>query len=129
MTTVNRRGKRTRLYETAIAALLTETTIEKAAMKCNVSYSTIGRWMKEPEFIALYNDAKQNLLESVKNSLRQLGEKAVGALNDAMTGGPVVSTGDKLNASKFVLDKLLAFEITDSLNVRLQQLESSNEAE
>jgi Helix-turn-helix domain of transposase family ISL3 len=128
MTTINRRGKRTRLYETAIAALLTETTIEKAAQKCAVSYSTIGRWMKEPEFIALYNSAKQNILESVKNQLRQLGTKAVTTLSDAIDNATVL-TSDKLNASKFVVDRILEFEVTDSLNLRIQQLESSNEAD
>jgi hypothetical protein len=128
MTTINRRGKRTRLYETAIAALLTETTIEKAAQKCAVSYSTIGRWMKEPEFISMYNEAKQNILESVKNQLRQLGTKAVTTLNDAIDNATVL-TSDKLNASKFVIDRILEFQVTDELNVRIQQLESSSEAD
>jgi hypothetical protein len=128
MTTINRRGKRTRLYETAIAALLTETTIEKAAQKCAVSYSTIGRWMKEPDFIKMYDAAKQNILESVKNQLRQLGTKAVTTLNDAIDNA-TVDTGDKLKASKFVIDRILEFEVTDSLSVRIQQLESTSEAD
>ena len=122
------RGKRTRLYESAIAALLTETTVKNAATKCGISYSTLQRWMLEAEFQKLYNDAKNELLQSVKNQLRQLGTKAVATLNDSIDDR-AVATNDKLSASKFVIDRILEFEVTDSLNVRLQALEASNEAE
>jgi len=57
MTIAKTRSKRVRLYETAIAALLTETTINKASAKCGISVSTMGRWMKEPAFQKLYNGA------------------------------------------------------------------------
>jgi Helix-turn-helix domain of transposase family ISL3 len=122
------RGKRTRLYESAVAALLTETTVKNAAAKCSISYSTLQRWMLEPEFLKLYNDAKNELLQSVKNQLRQLGTKAVATLNDAIDDR-TVATNDKLSASKFVIDRILEFEVTDSLNVRLEALENSNEAD
>jgi hypothetical protein len=126
--TSTKRGKRKRLYESAVASLLTETTVKNAAAKCNVSYSTLQRWMLEPEFQKLYSDAKQNILESVKNQLRQLGTKAVGTLNTAIDD-VTVDTNDKLSASKFVIDRILEFEVTDELNVRIQQLENSNEAD
>jgi len=128
MTIAKTRSKRVRLYETAIAALLTETTINKASAKCGISVSTMGRWMKEPAFQKLYNGAKQNILESVKNQLRQLGEKAVGALNTAIDD-VTVTTSDRLNASKFVVDRILEFEVTDELAARIQQLEASSEVD
>jgi hypothetical protein len=113
------RSKRTRLYQSAVASLLTESTVKNAALKCNISYSTLQRWMLEPEFIKLYTDAKNDLLQSTKNQLRQLSEKAVATLSDAMDGGAMVATNDKLSASKFVLTKILDFEITDSVTARI----------
>jgi hypothetical protein len=40
-----------------------------------------------------------------------------------------VDTSDKLNASKFVIDRILDFEITDDLNARIAAIEDGNSDE
>jgi hypothetical protein len=122
---VTRRGKRKRLYEQAVAALLSSTDCKAAAASCGISYSTLLRWQSEPEFTKLYSDAKRDVLESVKNNLRQLGVKAVGTLSHTIDN-LAVDTSDKLNASKFVIDRILNFEITDDLNARIAAIEDGN---
>jgi hypothetical protein len=125
--TTAKRGKRRRLYEQAVAALLSSTDCKAAAASCGVSYSTLLRWQQEPEFIKLYNDAKRDILEGVKNGLRQLGMKAVGTLNTSIDD-TTVATSDKLNASKYVLNCLMAMEITEDLASRIAAIEGEANA-
>ena len=48
-----------RKKEDAIAALLTNRTIEEAAKSLDIAAKTLLRWMKEPEFDAAYRAAKK----------------------------------------------------------------------
>ena len=126
--TVTRRGKRRRLYEQAVAALLSSTDCKAAAASCGISYSTLLRWQQEPEFQKLYGDAKRDILEGVKNNLRQLGVKAIRTFNTSLDD-VTVDTGDKLNASKFVIDRILDFELTDDLAARIAAIEGNATSE
>ena len=110
------------MYEQAVAALLSSADCKAAAARCGISYSTLLRWQQEPEFIKLYNDAKRDILEGVKNGLRQLGMKAVSTL-DTSIDDAAVATSDKLNASKYVLNCLLSMEITEDLASRIAAIE------
>jgi hypothetical protein len=121
-------NKKSRLYETAIAALLAEPTIAKAAARCGVSVSTMKRWMQDEQFIKLYRDSKALVLDTVKNQLRQLGEKAVATLGDVIDSKGAADS-DKINCAKFVVNSLLSFEVTDALTVRLADLERNNSEE
>jgi hypothetical protein len=49
-----------RKKEEAIAALLLQPTVEKAALAINVGTKTLGRWMKLPEFAAAYRKARHD---------------------------------------------------------------------
>ena len=122
--TIKRKGKRRRLYEQAVSSLLSSKDCKAAAANCGISYSTLLRWQHEPAFQKLYNDAKQEILESVKNQIRQLGLNAVRKMGDVISD-VTVDTNEQLNASKYVIDRILQFEITDGLTLRLDQLESS----
>jgi hypothetical protein len=48
-----------RKMEDAVAALLTQRSIEEAARSVGISTRTMLRWMKEPEFDAAYRAAKR----------------------------------------------------------------------
>jgi len=48
-----------RKKEDAIAALLTQRTVEEAAKSLNIATKTLLRWMKEPEFDAAYRAARR----------------------------------------------------------------------
>jgi DNA-binding MurR/RpiR family transcriptional regulator len=121
----SRKGKRRRLYESAVAAMLSSKNVTEAAEACGISYSTLNRWQQEPEFQKLYSDAKRDILESVKNNLRQLGMKAVGTLSNTIDA-PFEDTSNRLNASKFIISKLLDMELTDDLAARIAAIEGGN---
>jgi hypothetical protein len=48
-----------RKLEEAVAAMLTQRTVEEAARSVGISTATLMRWQKEPEFDAQYRQAKR----------------------------------------------------------------------
>jgi hypothetical protein len=52
--------KRSRRGEAAIAALLTEPTIEAAAAKARISVRTLKYWLRQPRFQAAYRQARRD---------------------------------------------------------------------
>ena len=48
-----------RKMEAAIAALLTQRNIDEAAKAAGISTRTLMRWLKVPEFLAAYREARR----------------------------------------------------------------------
>jgi hypothetical protein len=118
--TPERGGKRLRQEEGAIAALLSEPTIEAAARKARVGERTLLRWMAEPEFKAQYRAARRSVVEGAIGRLQQAATQAVDSLTKNLTCGiPAVEVG----AAKAVLDQAIkAVELVD-LAERVEALE------
>ncbi len=72
--------KQSRKQEQAIAALLTEPTLEKAARAAGVSESTLRRWLQEPGFQNTYRTARGELVERTLARLIQASGKAIATL-------------------------------------------------
>src|SRR5262249_4592278 len=83
------------------AALLTEPTIEAAAAKAQVGYSTLKAWLREPAFAAAYAAARQDTLERTVAGLLHISGSAVAALQRALTSGV---TRDEIRGAVVVLD-------------------------
>jgi hypothetical protein len=121
--TPERGGKRLRQEDAAIAALLSEPTIEAAARKAGVGERTLLRWLAEPAFKAQYRAARRSVVESAVGRLQQAATQAVDALVKNLTCGiPAVEVG----AAKSVLDQALkAVELVD-LAERIEALEQAS---
>jgi DNA-binding MurR/RpiR family transcriptional regulator len=117
-------SKRLRKEEAAITGLLTEPTIEAAAVKAGVSESTLVRWLQEPAFKAEYRAARRSVVESAVGRLQQAASQAVDALARNLSCGiPAVEVG----AAKAVLDQAIkAVELID-LAERVESLEQASE--
>jgi hypothetical protein len=74
-------AKLDRRQEQAIAALLTEATVEDAARKARVAYSTLKGWLQLPEFQAAFRAARAALLERTVAMLLRSCAKAVARLD------------------------------------------------
>jgi len=70
-------AKLERRQEAAIAALLSEPTVEAAARKAKVAYSTLKGWLRLPEFQAAYRQARADVLERTVSCLLATCGKAV----------------------------------------------------
>jgi hypothetical protein len=67
----------TRRQDQAIAALLTQPTLAKAAAECGVGERTLRRWTKEPLFAAAYQEARRQFLEMSLGRLQRASGRAV----------------------------------------------------
>jgi hypothetical protein len=72
--------KLSRKQDGAIAALLTEPTIEAAAVKAGVSESTLKNWLKREQFQLAYRAARQTVLERTVGRLLALSTEALATL-------------------------------------------------
>ena len=116
--------KRDRLEDRALAALLSEPTVEAAATKVGVSESTLLRWMAESVFRGRLRAARRAVVEGAIGRLQQAATEAVDTLRRNLRCGiPAVEVG----AARSILDQALrATELLD-LAERVEQLERASE--
>src|SRR5262245_36810844 len=79
--------KLTRRQEAAVAALLSEPTVEKAAKKVGVSEKTLRNWSRDPAFQELLSQARLAILERTIGRVLMTQEKAVETLEKNLTCG------------------------------------------
>lgn len=91
-----------RKKQEAIAALVSQRTVEEAARVAGLSAQTLYRWMKIPAFEAAYSEARQALFRQALGRLQQASGTAVTVLLKVMydAGAPA---SDRLRAADRVL--------------------------
>ena len=115
-----------RKQEEAIAALLSQRSIEDAARACGVGTRSLIRWLKLPEFNTAYRDARRAAVSQSVARLQQATGAAVSTLLKVMVD-PNTPASTKVRAADSVLDhSAKAIEIED-LEVRLTELERAAE--
>src|SRR5262245_14449558 len=103
--------KSNRKREEALAALLSTTSIEKAAQKAGLSERTLHNWLTEPEFLAAYRQARRQVVEGAVSRLQKATGAAVRCLKRNLTCGNV---GAEIRAALGILDHALkAVEVMD----------------
>jgi hypothetical protein len=109
-----------RKQEQAIAALLELPTIDRAADKVGVSEKTLRNWLKVPEFLTAYRDARRQVVEESVALLQRLAAVGVTALHRNLTcGKPAV----EVSAACAILDRSLrGVELLDLVE-RVEELE------
>lgn len=80
-----RKGKFGRTHEAAIAALLIEPTIERAAAACGVGEKTLRRWLARPDFVERYRAARQEILTATVGELQRGALDAARVLRELLT--------------------------------------------
>jgi hypothetical protein len=94
--------KWSRKQEQAVAALLTEATVQQAAAKAGVSHSTLKRWLSEPDFRAAYRWARRELVEGAVGRVQAATGLAVDTLVAVARSG--ARDGDRVRAAVALLD-------------------------
>jgi hypothetical protein len=116
----------TRKQEQAIAALLTETTIEAAATVCGVSLRTLKRWLADDGFQREYRAARRHLVERATGRLREAMGRAVKVLDEVAADKEAASAARVTAASRIIELGLRSHEVED-LQERLERLEREME--
>jgi hypothetical protein len=94
--------KLTRKQDQAIGALLTEQTITAAAEQAGVGEATLRRWLKLPEFIAAYREARRESMEKATAQLQASGWAAATTLVRLLGAD---SESVRLRAAMAILDQ------------------------
>ena len=120
--------KYTRRHEAALAALLSEPTMEAAARKTGVSISTMSRLMEIPEFQEKYRQARRDSVSAATCALQRHAAGAVATLA-AVMDNPEAPPAVRVSAARAVLELAYrAVEVEDVL-ARLDALEQARTEE
>lgn len=120
-------GKLSSRQERAILALLTEASVEAAAIAAKVGGRTLHRWLKEDVmFIAAYRAARAAAVSQTIGRLQQASSEAVNTLTDVMrdTDAPAPA---KVAAARIVLEMAVRNTEIGELQRRVAELEQSHE--
>jgi hypothetical protein len=104
----------------AIAALLSESTIGKAAAVAGVSEKTLHRWLDDSTFRAALQDAEGKLIDGVSRFLLSGQTKALRVLSELMENAN--DTNRRLSAIAW-LDLTIKMRELNDIEERLSRLE------
>jgi transposase-like protein len=116
-----------RKKEEAIAALLTQQTIENAARSIGIGVSTLLRWQKDPEFDAGYRAAQRAAYRQTTARLQQASPAAATVLTKLMVDSNTPASVRARTADSVLSHAAKAIEIQD-LEARVAELERATEA-
>jgi hypothetical protein len=116
-----------RKKEEAIAALLSQTSVDQAARVAGVAAKTLMRWLQMPEFKAAYHKARRDAFGQATSRLQQASGAAVSTILKIMLDkdAPVAS---RLRAAESVVDKAAKAIEIEEIEARVSELERAAEA-
>ena len=116
-----------RKKEDAIAALLSQPSVEQAARVANIGTRTLVRWLQNPEFQAAYHKARREAFGQATVRLQQASGAAAATLLKIMVDSNAPPS-TRVRAAESVLDHAAkAIELED-IEVRLSRLEQAQES-
>jgi hypothetical protein len=114
--------KLARKQEAAIAALLSQRTVEDAARVAGIGTRTLFRWLELPEFREAYLQARRQAFGQASARLQQATGAAVSVLLSPMLDAKAPAAS-RIRAAHSVLDLAAKALELDDIEVRLRQLE------
>ena len=120
--------KFTRKKEEAIAALLSQRSVEDAARVIGVATMTLTRWLRIPEFQAAYRAARREVFFQSVSRLQQASSAAVSTLMKVMVDGNAPAAS-RVRAAHCVLDHAANGMELEDLHARLEQLEQGRKTQ
>lgn len=115
-------SKLARKQEDAIAALLSQRSIEDAKRVCGVGARTLIRWLKLPEFRSEYLKARREVVQQAVARMRQ-ATGAAGIIALKLMTDPNVPAAVRLRAAEFVFDRAIKGIELDDIETRVSALE------
>jgi len=115
-----------RKQEAAIAALLSQRTVEDAARVAGIGTRTLFRWLELSEFREAYLQARRQAFGQATARLQQATGAAVSVLLSLMLDGKAPAAS-RVRAAHSVLDMAAKALELDDIEMRLRQLEEAQE--
>lgn len=106
----------------AIQALMSESTVERAAKTAGISSRQLRRWLELPEVQNALREAERVALDSAIRRLASLAGIAVDTLREAMESKAAVP-GSRVRAADTVLSRIGNLKETMQFEDRLSEME------
>src|ERR1017187_473058 len=116
-----------RKQEDAIAALLSQRNIDDAARACGVGARTLIRWLKLPEFVKEYRQARREAVQQAVARMQQ-ATGAAGTVVLKLITDPNVPAAVKLRAAECVFDRAIKGIELEDIEARVAELDRAAEA-
>jgi molybdenum-dependent DNA-binding transcriptional regulator ModE len=116
--------KFSRRMEAAIVALLEQPSIPEAAKAAGISYTSLWRWLQDPEFQAEYRNARRQALGQATAQLQQASGAAVKALKQIIEDRESPSSARVMAARTILEMGLKAIEL-EEIEARLAAVEQA----
>jgi len=113
-----------RKKEEAIVALLTQRNVEEAARAAGIGTQTLIRWLKVPEFVAAYREARRAAVSQSNARLQQASSAAVSTLLKIMVDMSAPAS-TRVRAADRVLDHAKDAIEREDIEVRVAALEQA----
>src|SRR5262245_16192545 len=111
-----------RKKEEAIAALLSQRSIEEAARVAGIGTNTLLRWMQVPEFLAAYRKARRDAFSQSVARLQQASGAAASTLIKVMVDQETPASTRVRAAECIINHAMKAIELED-IEARVTELE------
>ena len=109
--------------ESAIAALLSEPSVKRAAAAAQVGESTLWRWLKEDAFRKAYLEARRRSVHHASARIQHCTADAASVLQSIMND-PAQPAAARIAAAKSILNGARASLELEDLEQRLAAIES-----
>jgi predicted RecB family endonuclease len=116
-----------RKQEEAIAALLSHRNIEDAARAAGVGTRTLIRWLKVPEFVKEYRQARREAVHQSVARMQQATGAAATTVLKLMTDMNIPAAV-RLRAAECVFDRAFKGIEVEDIEARVSELERATEA-
>lgn|SRR5262249_5968221 len=107
----------------AIAALLSEPSVKRAAARCQISERQLHRWICQVGFAARLKEARGRIIEVTLSNLQSASSKAVETLNEIMCD-PDAGPTARVSAARTILEMTLRANDSLVMSERLAALEA-----
>ena len=116
--------KLTAKQEKALAALLTEPTIQAAATKTGIGERTLHTWLSVPSFADAYRAARRNAVTQAVARLQNVSSAAVSVLLQ-IAGDKSANASTRLRAAIAIIELGYRGMEIDDISARLEALEAA----
>jgi len=116
-----------RKKDQAIAALLSQRSVEEAARAIDVNPNTLLRWLEIPEFKNAYLKARREVVHQAVARMQQ-ATGAAGTVVLRLMTDPNVPAAVRLRAAECVFDRAIKGVEIEDIEVRVAELERVTEA-
>jgi transposase-like protein len=115
-----------RKKELAIAALLTHRSVEDAARAVDLNHNTLLKWLKLPDFVKEYREARREAVHQSVARIQQATGAAATTVLKLMTD-PNIPAAVRLRAAECVFDRAFKGVELEDIEARVSELERAAE--